>query len=306
MKKEEFLKDTSSVDRIYGEEDKVDDLKKYLESTFANQKKESWELEKSEEDKMVISAVLEKMPIFLKKYGGTMPPITLDHFHAVDINASDAPRMKGTAGYQPRYQRIKYLPNELDQEPRLSKAQTMAHEVLHFCSYQYFKEKVSDSESSDASGSKIDSKRVGLSISSDRGDEDLEEASVKLDEAVMDELAIRFTKEFLSEEPLLLEDLPSKQDDYSNPDSLHELKKDESGRLYFQPEGYAEEIQVLNNLIKHIVTKKPEIYKTEEDVFELFAKAALTNNLMPLVRALRASMGKIWPSMIKVLLTKRT
>jgi len=296
MKKEAFLKQTSSVDRLSGEEGKVDEFKRYLEATFNDQKMESWELEKTEGDKTMISIVLEEMPQFLAKYGGTMPPLTLNHFHAVNIDAENAPRLKGDAGFQSRYQRIIYSPKILGLEPRLSRSQTMAHEVLHFSAYQYFKEGISPSGSSG-----IGFKRAGLQIRREYDDNGLlEEISGKVDEAVTDELAIRFTKESLSKNPWLLEDLPQ-QGSATDENSLHELKEDEQGRLYFQPNSYAREIRALNNLIKHVIAKKPEIYKTEEEVFDLFAKATLTNELMPLIRALRNSMGKeLWLPLVKV------
>jgi hypothetical protein len=293
MKKEFYIKDSSSVDKLAGESEKVDDFKDYLEFAFNNQKVEPWEKRKTEEDETVISSVLKEMPAFLEKYGGKMPPLTLDHFHAVDTAKEGSPRLKGDAGFQSKYQRIIYSPEAFGLEPRLSKAQTMAHEVLHFSSYQYFKEEETDS------GSGVRFKRSGLYVSKDGDGDLLEEVSGKIDEAVMDELSIRFIKEYLSKEPWFLEDLPP-IDSAGGTDSLHELKQDESGNLYFKPHSHAREIKALNTLIKHINSKMPEVYKTEEDVFDLFAKAALTNNLLPLVRALRKSMGKYWLAVVEV------
>ncbi len=298
MNKEFNLKETSSVDRLAGESDKVDDFKAYLEYVFDNQKVEPWEIKKTEEDETIIASVLREMPAFLERYGGKMPPLTLDHFHAVDISADGAPKLKGDAGFQTKHQRIIYSPDALDLEPRLSRAQIVAHEVLHFSSYQYYKEEEVDSSS------RVGFKRAGLQVSrGERGDL-LEEVSGNLDEAVMDELSIRFVQDVLSKEPWLLEDPPSVDSDNGN-NSLHQLKQDESGNPYFEPSSHAEEIKALGSLIKYVASKKPEAYKTEEEVFDLFAKAALTNKMMPLVRALRGSMGKTWLDFVKVLLVRR-
>ncbi|MEI6553410.1 MAG: hypothetical protein WCO09_02480, partial [bacterium] len=185
----------------------------------------------------------------------------------------------------------------------LSRAQVMAHEISHASSYQYFRE-----EETSGGRTRISFKRAGLQMAG-RGEDDLlEEISGRIDEAVMDELAIRFAKELSLKEPWFLEDIPSAdqladqggdQISKSN-NSLHELKQDESGRFYFQPNSHVKEIRALNNIIQYVLKNKPEVYKTEEEVFDLFAKAALSNNLMPLLRALRSGMGERWLSTVKV------
>ncbi len=231
----------------------------FYKNIFENQPTARWERKKTAEELEVIAEINENLKKFIGRYGGKWLEVKPENIHIIDLKKlnkeqrEEALRTMWNAYYDSDKQGIVMfaeggLPNFY---------QDLLHEMLHLNSFSSF-----DLSKEAATGRGVD-RRTGLNVYVARNKEDLEKGQksyfADLDEAVICELQIRFTKKFLG-----------------------------GG---FEP-SYANERKFLKFLVKGIYEKNRGEFKSKERVFKLFAEATLGGRLLPLARAVEKTFGK--------------
>ncbi|MEK7665250.1 MAG: hypothetical protein AAB361_03940 [Patescibacteria group bacterium] len=295
--KQEFQR-TSGIMRAAGVSREVE--KEVLDASkesFDNQKKFSLESEKTPEEIEIINGILGKLQEFIKKYGGVMPPITPDHIHVCEYDTlpvEQRERIKSIRGrYDEDSQFVAVIRNS-ESENNLVFASRVAHELMHFCGFQ----------SVTANPEKETwSFRVGGLVVAKKKDQKREMYFVDVDEAITEELMKRFDAECFDAIPALAKDLEDREKWIKKSvkgDKISYITttttKEESSMYYTtiraQPYQYKEEREKLWQIINDICEKKPDDFKSEEEVFNVFANTYFTGNLLQTVRLIEDTYGK--------------
>jgi len=276
----------SSVERIIG---KVPEKEKeiiflQMKECFDDQKigeLEGKEREKTEEEKQALEFINGATNKLLEKYG--LPPFDVPekNVHVVKENDWDLPRI---AYFFPNRQcaHIKEVPN-LFLFTRLAH-----HEIIHFKSHGALQRKTDA-----ASRKNIDLYRMGLMVGERSGSRNY---FGNLNEAVTEELNRRFVAETRKNPPAFLreEAAETKALLREHPEEAEEIVylSEENGKLMGAKFSYPEERLILNTLIDKLYAKNEDKYDNREEVFDVFAKAMFTGNLLPLGRLIDKTFGK--------------
>ncbi|MEK7508328.1 MAG: hypothetical protein AAB568_00535 [Patescibacteria group bacterium] len=250
----------SAVSKVVGggaEERRV--AGEFYKNIFENQPTARWEREKTVEEFEAIAEINENLKKFVGNYGGQWLEIKPENIHIIDLKKlnkeqrDEAPMVRWNAYYDSDKQGIVMFA-----EGGLPCFyQNLLHEMLHLNSFNSF-----DLSKQTVAGRGVD-RRTGLNVYVAKDKEELEKGQKSyfsdLDEAVIAELQIRFTKKFLGGD--------------------------------FEP-SYAAERKFLKSLIKKIYEKNRGEFESKEEVFKLFADATISGRLLPLARAVEKTFGK--------------
>ncbi len=269
----------------------------------AKQKFLKHEIKKTPDQKAVISFINQKMPEFLRRYGAEPLNISEDKVHILSPD-----QFRGSIGgvYLPGDQTI-YI-RDVKDCPLLGFAKRLAHEFLHFNSFQsiQFRKKAKE----------IKIRRWGFKIIQ-QGSADFAYFR-DVDEAITEELSKRFNNEFLKQMPVLEKDFAKietfrrHQKEIAAQSNLKEGEledllsdvayittvqtgEDAEGadvEATIHSYGYAEYRKKLNKLITELYEKNKESFKDQEEIFALFAQAALSGRLLPVARLIEKTFGK--------------
>ncbi len=291
--------------RIVGlEEDQEQELLAiYSEFFETKQKFLKHEVEKTPEQKEIIDFINQKLPEFLRRYGAEPLNISEDKVH---ILSPDQFRGSTEGIYLPGDQTI-YIKDSKDC-PLLGFAKRLMHEYLHFNSFQSIQSRKKAKE--------LKTRRWGFKIIP----KDAPEYAYfhDADEALMEELTKRFSKEFLVQMPVLQDDLRNleiNKQDFEAMRARMNLSEEEMANLisdlaymqvvkktgdqqeeYYEATLYGycypEARKKLNGLITELYEKNKNDFQSQEEVFDLFAKAALSGRLLPIVRLIEKTFGK--------------
>ncbi len=263
------------------ERDRADVLS-FFKTQFDNQIPANWESIKKPDEIRTAEIVLSEMSDFVKMYGGEMPPVTQEHIHSVsetDRNEHTQAIKRG-AGYLPEYQRL-YAIDSYGNSNFLQ-GHVLAHELLHFGSFQSY------SAQEQQGVLAMTPRRRGLEmINADNTGSFFG----KLDEAVIEELAITFSTNYLAKNEWLKKDL-EEHEGYSS--SVLEITKDERGNAIFVSHAYEQERASLRHLVTDLFERNKDQFNVPDEVFLLFAKGALTGNVLELARLIKKTYGKGW------------
>ena len=193
---------------------------------------------------------------------------------------------------------------------KLKFAQDLAHEMLHlngFYSYQISSEENADINlEKPQSGSELNLniRRSGFSIGTLDGKEIYFN---DIDESIIEELAIRFGREYFGEWPELAQEIKDR-DEYVAwiaeedgvdiervRDTIGSVKKEElpdSIRFRWTSYGYNSARIKFNDLINDLYAKNRSRFRSREAVFTLFARATLTGRILPVARLVERTYGK--------------
>jgi len=263
-----------------------------------------FEREKTREETEMIKDILDKMPDFVRRYGGI--PIFLEpkHIHILDESRLDEETRKKKleseegGGYLPD-QQFAYI---FDAGSNLINAQKIIHEILHFNSFQSLEKVPEESKSL-----RTRLRRVGFQIFSYNPKDKKDVYSPEniyfneFNEAVIEELTKRFDKEYFDSIPGTAEGVKERQsfiDKYSpkedNDISSVITKQLESGkwRTVIKQYEYSKERRKLNELTKDIYERNPDRFESTEDVFNVFAKATMGGKLSETARLIEKTYGK--------------
>lgn len=263
----------------------------FYEQIFEDQKLDEYEIPKTKEDIEVVEGILEKMPEFVKRYDGKPVPLKLKHVHFFDaekIPFETGDNISANGFYHPSTQSIGIV----DQKSILVNARAVVHEVLHFNSFL--------SVQSEGEGEKPGIRRSGFEIKTF----EKEIYFYDINEAVIEELASRFHKEYFSS----IAHLSEAEVDSNLPPSAREFVF-----------AYPEEREKLQTIIRDICFKKLgitpskedyekksdeefeeglgeeikiKLKKLKEEIFNLFAKAVMSGRLLPVAREIEKTYGK--------------
>ena len=175
----------------------------------------------------------------------------------------------------------------------LKKALTIVHEMLHFNSFQSVTIKKIGPEKLEA-----DTRRCGLEM---RSPKNKSVYFMDFNEALTEELAIRFEKKYFPKIPTLQREFEGKskavkafQPIFQQENSGDELPPiafiDKEG--FFCSYTYSEARNRFWKIINGILETHPDKFKSEEEIFDKFARAYFTGHFLEIARLIKDAYGR--------------
>jgi len=227
------------------------------------------EVEKSETEAKIIQAILERVPEFVEKFGGNPSDIKVENIRFIDIGEEG--EKKGiTKEVIPPLLHAFYISGSesmvvLRDESIFKEMHRVIHELLHANSFQSF-------ESREVPGTSLSQKgvrRMGfMTYDKKVKDWSLGASFLSINESITEELTLKFENQHV--------------------DLLTEHTEEKTWpQLY----SYVGDRIRLQNIIEEIIEKNPA-YKEKEEVFNIFAEAAMNGNLLKISRLIEKTFGK--------------
>lgn len=276
----------SSIHKISGGTDiqKEATLAKFAD-TFSNPAHLKFEREKTPVEKEIIEGAISEMSDFLQGYGARPLPITVDHVHILDENKLSGDdltifkeRYSSAKGfYRPASQDIWLFASKM--KSPLMTAKIVAHELIHFLSYNATVIK-QDGEDHDH--------RMGLAIQDpkvDLGRMHGLNLFNETNEATTEGLVKRFFPRLKHIPALKKEYQKLEEVQKANGDELAYVKatpsETEPGMFNAEAEtfSYREFRDADHELFNEILKQHPDQFASEEEVFTVFARAAMTGDV---------------------------
>ncbi len=278
-----FEREAPISDFIGLEQDRKASVEKQFKEMFLSQEAFDEEREKTPEEKEALGQILDKMPSFIKKYGGKyVSPTQIEHVHFVsEDDLHKALDSQSTMGaYNPIAQTI-YV---ADQNISLN-ISAACHELFHLNSFQslWFREHEGETEKT------FQQRRIGFEI---YGKDDGETVYFSMiNEAITEELNIRFQKKCFSEIPVIERERERK---IKAIEGTPVLGKEMLRSIFERQEkgSYLLEREKLNEVISAIFDANTRKYQSRENVFDEFAKAYFTGNLLIVSKLIEKTFGK--------------
>ncbi len=293
------------------DEEQEKELKTHLKDTFeAQSEKElggellkNYEREKTEEEKRIIIDILAKMPDFVEKYDGTPVDITLEHIHILDgkkLDEETRKKLDMTKDEGGGYTLSKQLIYITDSGNNLENAQKIVHETMHFNSFQSI-------ELTKKGEKRFNIRRTGFEVHS-RGKKEV--FFNKMNEAIIEELTKRFDIQYFEDVPVISDEVKErnnikkhakgKGEDIArikfSPDELDKNKTNFTAKYYAYTKNRGGLNQDIANIYEKNKNERDEygelIFNSAEDVFNIFAKAVMTGNLLEVARLSEKTYGK--------------
>jgi hypothetical protein len=280
-----------SIERIAGKatESEKEEVLDAFDARFDDQRFqgfEQFEREKTAEEIQIIGIANEATDELRGQYGLKPRPIPLDNIHIFqnekwDNELSGFFRMKRQAIAMP------------GSRSRLNFLEVSLHELVHFKSYNSV-QITKDLKS-------LTDYRCGLLVVSRDGAVDQLKA---INEALTEELVIRLFKE--SSKNSLFEQEKKKTEEVmrSNPrakkkdgsslfeeDTYYVDKEDGSPDIYTYKFTYGNARRFLRSFMQELYIRNAAGFRSEEDVFQVFARAAMTGNILPLGKLVDRTFG---------------
>jgi len=255
------------------------------------------EREKTPEELGVINIANEKTNELRRKFDLTDINIPQKNIYIIPNDAPWPKKMEDTFSYHiPMGQCIviREPRSVLARNSRTVFAARVLHEMIHFKSYNSLKQ---------TKNSSFDSYRGGLKTF--KREESGESYFGNLSEAVVEELTLRIINE-LRKHPLfkreldLTDKLKEKLSDIKTDggeslicgEELHINFDEEDRKLCLEYKELVRERRILNKLIDKIFEKNTNKFKNKDEVFDLFVKAVMTGNIIPLEQLIDETFGK--------------
>jgi len=300
----------SSIERVVGnlpvetkEKTLLDMADRFLQQNFPELRGK--EKQKSPEETHIIECADNATNEILREYGLESFPVPLSNVHII---REEAWPWKTKGEYQPFVQAV-LLREEAN---RIAQMDRTMHELFHFKSYTAIQKPIADT---DSKSYKI--YRLGFIASSRDGKKIY---FTNLNEAITEELVKRRLAKFLTD-PIFAEEvarnkeiahyfknsrLPNGELLFTDDTLFAEaIGRDRKGalvtKLSLDPEinwgvgrktfGYVDERKIFNKLIDKIFEPNQGKYNSREQVFDLFAKAMLSGNLLPVGKLIDRTFG---------------
>lgn len=264
---------------------------------FANPAHHPAEREKTPQETMLIEAINSRLEPFVEKYGGTYLPLTPDHYKLLSDTSKmssdekEALQMNVAASGDEGQQLIKLYDANISNP--LKFAHVIVHESIHFQSYGQVV--------IDQKRNRLRNPRRGLFIWVPGMEEELTSA---LDEAITEELTMRFLETYAYELPFLSNLLAKRKDireqmrpilgedadDIANI-LLSDEKDDESEVIAIEPNGYKPE-RVLFGDFSDAIVDQASTSVASGDVFDVFARAYFTGDMRPSYELIKTTLGR--------------
>lgn len=316
MEKLATKKRESGISRIVGVEESVElELLDYFKRQFEKDQRGRDTLEQEHTPKLevLISQINEKMKEFLTGYGLQFLEIPSRNVHILDkskLNPQQLEQLKkryeGTNGiYLPDKQHIAVFENYTANK-KLLFAQILIHEMIHvnaFASGQMIQKGGLQLTKGDKTIN-LGIRRIGFEIDSARTGKKF---FYDVNEAITTELTIRFDQNYFSQFQDLKQEYDEREEAISgvvrrskkNKEALEianleHREKDAAGghEVILRPYSYHSERTKLNKLVSDLYEKNKSEFRSTEDVFILFVKAALSGRLLPIARLIEKTYGR--------------
>jgi len=290
----------SSIERVIGTtKEWEEEIKEIHAQEFAKKNIEEVkdiEFEKTQEQIKIIDFVNEETNKLLAKYNLPEFDIPSNNVHLVDEKAyrelNPLEEDKFTR-FSPAYQAVFTSKSQ----PKFIFAERIYHEFIHFKSYQAMQRVLKDEPEF------YELYRLGFMLYSRDGKK---EYFRNLNEAIAEELTKRFYFQQLRNNSLFSQEVEEveeirewclaeakTEEDRKKAMDMSEVrssgKRGEKEVLSF---GYWEERGTLNNLIDKLYQKNQQKFHDREEVFDLFAKATLNGNLLPVGKLIDRTFGR--------------
>ncbi len=284
----------SSIERVFGKNLSEDDKVQILQSTderFNNQEfNDSREKEKTEREIIIINFVNDKTNKLREKYGLDEFNIPIQNIHIIE---KEKWPKKGSSGvYIPYHQAVAIR----ETKSNLVLAKKIYHEMVHFKSYGALH---TIEETQD-----VHEYRTGW-VTHQRSDG--KEYFRNINEAVTEELTMRFIKS-LDDNPLFINEVEQTEKlrvNYPNAKTPNNSPLFDENTFYAEITGiegnvvyksvedftYKNERVVLNAVIDKLYNHNSEEFKKREDIFEIFAKAMITGNILTIGKLIEKTFG---------------
>jgi len=282
----------SGVSRVVSESpEREAALSKRFEDALRTQEIGSFERSPTPEERAVIVQLIPAVAQFVEKYGGTpVEGISAANVHILDPDRL-APedreaidRMNIGGLYDRERQAIFIVPDD----SLLTTAQRIAHELIHFHSFQSVHDEGPEGQPSP--------RRIGFSAF----DRSMTTRYFRdLDEAIVEELALRLDDQCFKEFEVLTSDLTRRERLRSSTRAPREIAAVTDQQL---PDGawqtrleswrYSRPRARLGALLKSICDRDRGRFRDPEAVFEVFARAVFTGRLLEVARLVDDTFGK--------------
>lgn len=309
----------SGIARVIGVEAKEEkELLEILREQFKGGKQRAWEKDKTAEQAELIGKVNEFLKDFLKQYEVEALTIPVENIHCVDLDkltpAQRAIAEKRGGAYIPEMQAIGlYIPYE---SGKMRFLHNLIHEMLHANSFHSI-EKVTQNEDAEGvflikkngggmeEGLKFKMRRSGFAIFGKKGEKYFED----IDEALIEELMMRFEWRYFFQIPAIAEEYKMKEEwmeiqHRGSEGEANKIRREiarveglqwgddgywEAGIIGYQ---YKNERAELRVLIDDLYEKNKDHFTSREDVFAVFVKAAMTGKLFEVGRLVTKTYGQ--------------
>ncbi|OHA87010.1 MAG: hypothetical protein A3A96_03685 [Candidatus Zambryskibacteria bacterium RIFCSPLOWO2_01_FULL_39_39] len=275
-------------------------VKKLEEKFLAERRYEDSEREKTNEEKEIIGAIIEKLNVFLSQYGAKPLDIRETHVHILDKSKMSDDLIRhleggdvNTSAFYEQDKQIVVVLGWTIKSP-LQFAQVISHELIHFLAFNAVQidEKYNDGFVSHRTGLAVRQKNVATPSTRSTYFNDI-------DEAVTEELTKRFYPQLQDIPPLENEykNILKAREKFSNPDvAAIRVKEIEAGQIpsleiTMKDFAYAEVRKKFNELIDKIYEKKKDSFSSREEVFNIFARAAMTGEVKELATLVESTSG---------------
>jgi len=276
-------------------------VKEMFAALLKDQSPEPHEREKSPAERKVIMGILRCLPEFIRAYGGRpIDGLSETTIHLVDEVAVSGKRGESfleddVAGrYDFARQRVIVLP---DMDSLLTTAHRVIHELLHMESFLSFSAEAEAIPHQPAK-TNLHPRRIGLSV--------FNHAQTKrffrdLDEATVEELTARFDSRYLANIPELAAELRRRAEfcgqvkgAFRNEIASVASEKLPDGRWKTTAQSwrYGAARRRLQDLVAKLYAANRERFTSEEEVFDLFAKAVFKGTLLDLGQLIEKTLGK--------------
>jgi hypothetical protein len=285
------------------------------------------EREKSADFTELLSKINKDLAGFVEGYGGAFVELGTDHVLLIDfdelpdekkqeIRSNFPPEVDLVACYVSPVQKIVTF-RDFGQDSKLRFAQTLVHELLHAQAFQKigqsthedprtFNEILYENEAGQEVAVPVRYIQHGWGVQN-RAREQLFWA---IDEAVTEELATRFDHQYFGNYPELAQEIAVRKD-FSDRVEFTDYQLNTAGlppiatvgiNNWQENGGYQSEVTVeerpyknprafLKRLILDIFNKHREQFSEPEEIFNLFAKTALSGDYRPVVHLIRSTHG---------------
>ena len=246
-----------------------------------------YERQKTEEEIKSIQFIFDKLPEFIKRYGGNPVDLRPEYVHIIDRKKTEQSLNNGIrkigkcGGF---YTFAEQFMGIIDRD-KLSNMEAVVHEAMHFNSFLSV-EKIEEEKKY-----YLDTRRSGLSIANNLNKE--ENYFGQINEAITCDLQIRFEEEFFPLMPELTEELKNKQaylDKFQQENPNPFVQKKYLGREYVN---FRRKFHYLTNNIKlRSLDYQGNEQISNEQIFNMFARSYFSGKLLPLARLIENKFGK--------------
>jgi hypothetical protein len=286
------LERTSSIHKVTGgTQEQREKIQRDFEDKFS---KQNWyvgsERDKTPEEKELIEIIINKLKEFLTEYGVLLLDLKEDHVHMIDKSKMSLETLEYVEKHFKDSNKVAYFHKKPQQEviildwqikSPLELANTLVHEFIHFLSFNSVK--VKDENTDD-----FIEHRTGLTVESSKGEKAV--YFKEINEAITEELTERFMSNlkeiyFLAQE---YEQVIEAREKLSNPYISSVFSKENKAEYI---SSYEKPRKNLNALIKQIYERRKDEFVSEEEVFKVFVKAAMTGEVKELAFLIETTLG---------------